>query len=90
MSREDARKSKPKTNQVGKIEFVTKCNPRLPKIDCIIKKHISILHSDDALKTLFLRDRFSTIYRRNKNWKELIAPSVYPKNKHQNKQHYKL
>ena len=81
ISREDARKSKPKTNQVSKINFVTKYNSRLPKVDGIIKKHISILHSDDALKTDFPKDCFSTIYKRNKNLKELIAPSVYPKNK---------
>ena len=83
ISREDARKSKPKTNQVSKTKFVTKYNPRLPKIDGIIKKHISILHNDDALKTVFPKDCFSTIYKRNKNLKELIVPSVYPKkNKH--------
>ena len=66
-----------------KIKFVTKYNPKLPKIDGIIKKHISILHSDDPLKTLFPKDCFSTIYKRNKHLKELIAPSIYPKkNKH--------
>ena len=58
---------------------MTKYNPRLPKIDGIIKKHISILHNDDALKTVFPKGCFSTIYKRNKNLKELIAPSVYPK-----------
>ena len=61
ISREDARESKPKTNQVSKIKFVTQCNPILPKIDGIIKKHISILQSDDAVKTLFPKDCFSTI-----------------------------
>ena len=61
MSREDARKSKPKTNQVIKIKFVTKYNPMLPKIDCIIKKHISILCNDDALKTVFSKDCFTTV-----------------------------
>ena len=55
-----------------------KYNPKLPKIDGIIKKHISIRHSDDAFKTLFPKDCFSTIYKRNKNLKELIAPSIYP------------
>ena len=79
ISRQDARKSKPKTNQVNKIKFVTKYNSRLPKIEGIIKKHISILHNDDALKTVFPKGCFSTIYKRNKNLKELIAPSVYPK-----------
>ena len=79
-SREDARNSKPKTNQISRIKFVTKYNPMLHKIDGIIKKHISILHSDDALKTVFLKDCFCAIYKRNKNLKELIAPSVYHKN----------
>ena len=51
----------------------------LPKIAGTIKKHIAILHSDDALKTLFPKDCFSTIYKRNKNLKELVAASVYPK-----------
>ena len=39
----------------------------------------SILCTDDALKTLFPKDCFSTIYERNKNLKELIAPSIYSK-----------
>ena len=46
----------------------------LPKIDGIIKKHIWILHSDDALKNFQF---FCTIYKGNK---KLIAPSTYPKN----------
>ena len=40
ISREDARKSKAKSNQVSKIKYVTKCIPMLPKIDGIVKKHI--------------------------------------------------
>ena len=63
ISREDARKNKPKTNQVSEIKFVTMYNPMLAKIDGIIKKHISILHSDDVLKTLLPKDCFSTIYK---------------------------
>ena len=50
ISREDARKSKPITNQVSKIKFLTKYNPMLPKTDgIIIKKHILVLHSDGTL-----------------------------------------
>ena len=79
MSREGARKSKPIANQVSKIKFVTKYSPILPKINGIMKNHISIPHSDDALKTLFLKDCFSSIYKRNCNWKESIEPSLYPK-----------
>ena len=79
ISREDVRKNKPKSNQVNKIKFVTKYKPRLPKIDGIIKKHISVLHNDDALRTVFPKGCFSIIYKKNKNLKELIAPSIYPK-----------
>ena len=61
-------KSKPKSNQVSQIRFVTKYNPMLLNKDGIIKKHISILHSDDKLKTLFPKDCFT-----------LIAPSIYHK-----------
>ena len=76
ISREDAR-SKPKTNQVSKIKFVTKYNPMLPKVDGIITKDISIQHSHNTLKTLFPKDCFSNIYKRNKSLKELIVPSIY-------------
>ena len=51
----------------------------LPKINGSLKKPISILPSEDALKTLFPQDCFSTIYKSNKNLKELIATSIYPK-----------
>ena len=69
-------KSKPKINQVSKIKFVTKFNPMLPNYVTYV---ISISHSDDPLRTLFPKDCLSTIYERNKNLKELIAPSTYPK-----------
>ena len=82
ISREDARESKPKTNQASKIKCVTKYHPMLLKIDVIFKKLISILHSDDALKTLFPKDCFSTIYKRNETLKEWIEPSIYLKNKY--------
>ena len=44
---------KAKTNQVSKIKLVTKYKPRLRKRDGIIRRHISIVHNDDALKTVF-------------------------------------
>ena len=50
----------------------------LPKIDGIIKKHISSLQSEDALETVFPKDYFRAIYKRNRNLNELIVPSVYP------------
>ena len=69
------KKSKPKTNQVSKIKFVRNYISMLPKLDSVIKKHISLLHSDDALKILFLSDFFYTIYKRNKNLKKIDSIS---------------
>ena len=57
ISREDARKSKPKTNQVTKIKFVTKYNPRVPKIVGIIKNIFQfctiMMHSNCLCQRLF-------------------------------------
>ena len=52
-----------------KSKFVTKCNPRLPKIDGIIKKNISIVHNDDALKTIFLKSFLVPFLKEIKIWK---------------------
>ena len=44
----------------------------LPKIDGVIKNLFSILHSDDALKTLLPKDCFSTISKSKKKWKKWL------------------
>ena len=82
----EARAKGPKNNQVSKIKFLKTYNPSLPKIDGIIRKHLPLLHSDDSLKKLFPANIFSTIFKRNKNLKEILAPSKYPnpKNSRQN------
>ena len=67
ITRTEARAKRPKNNQVSKIKFLTTYNPSLPKIDGIIRKHISLLHSDDSLKQLFPANIFSTIFKRNKS-----------------------
>ena len=86
ITRTEARAKRPKNNQVSKIKFLTTYNPSLPKIDGIIRKHLPLLHSDDSLKKLFPANIFSTIFKRNKNLKEILAPSKYPnpKNSRQN------
>ena len=78
ITRTEARAKRPKNNQVSKIKFVTTYNPSSPKIDGVIRKHLSLLHSDDSLKQLFPANVFSTIFKRNKNLKELLARSKYP------------
>ena len=81
ITRTEATAKRPKNNQVSKIKFLTTYNPSLPKIDGFIRKHLSLLYSNDSLKQLFLANIFSTIFKRNKNLKEILAPPKYPKPK---------
>ena len=69
ITRTEARAKRHKNNQVSRIKFLTTCNPSLPKIDGVIRKHFSLLRSDDSLKQLFPANMFSTIFKRNKDLK---------------------
>lgn len=42
-----------------------------------MKEHLLILDIDDLLKQSFPLNMFSTIYKNNKNLKEILAPSKY-------------
>ena len=76
ITRTEARAKRPKNNQVSKIKLLTTYNPSLPKIDGIIRKHLPLLHSDDGLlKKLSPANTFSTIFKRNKNLKEILSQS---------------
>ena len=59
---------------VSRIKFLTTYNPSLPKIDGLSEKNCCLLHSDDSLKQLFPANIFSTIFKRNKNLKKILAP----------------
>ena len=78
-SRNNARKRNTKRKEVSKGKFISTFNPALPSIEGLIKKHIHYLHSDEVLKNVFPNENFSVIYKRNKNVKEIVAPSLYPK-----------
>ena len=64
---------------MSKVKFITTFDPSLPSIEGLIRKHIHYLHSDEVLKKVFLNNKFFVIYKRNKNLKEIVAPSLYPK-----------
>ena len=70
-----------KSNQVRKLNSFTTYNPSLPDMDTLIKKYLLLLRSDENLKELFPAKAFNTIYRCNKNLKELLSPSLYPNRK---------
>ena len=64
---------------MSKVKFLTTFSPALPSTEGLIKKHIHYLHSDEVSKNVFPNKKFSVIYKRNKNLKEMVAPSLYPK-----------
>ena len=50
-------------------------------MDVLVKRYLPLQHNDENLKVLFPADAFATTYRRNKNPKELLSPSLYLNNK---------
>ena len=64
---------------MSKVKFIRTFNPASPSIEGLIKKHIHYLQSDEVLKKVFPNNKFSVIDKRNKNLKEMVAPSLYPK-----------
>ena len=54
-------------------------NPILPNINSLINKYLPILPADLNLQEIFPRKSVTTVYRRQKNLKEMLAPSSYPK-----------
>ena len=76
-SRHNARKKNAKRKEVGKVKFITTFNPTLLSIEGLIRKHIHYPYSDELLKKAFPNNKFSVTYKRNKNLKEMVAPSLY-------------
>ena len=50
-------------------------NPNLLTITSLINKYLPTLHADLDLKEIFPRKSITIIYRRQKNLKEMLAPS---------------
>ena len=48
-------------------------------INSLINKYLPVLHADLDLKELFPRKSITTAYRGQKNLKEMLVPSSYPK-----------
>ena len=64
---------------MSKVKFITFSNLVLPSIESRTRKYIHLLHSDEVLKKTFANNTFSVIYKRNKNLKEIVSPSLYRK-----------
>ena len=79
-SRAEARQTKPKQQANETILLATTYNPILPNIRSLIKKHLLVLHSDCDLKDIFPENSICTVFKRNRNFKEILSPSLYTKN----------
>ena len=79
ISRDNARKPSSKVLGTGSDKFVTSYSPILSNINSLINKYLPILHADLDLKEIFPRKSIATVYRRQTNLKEMLAPSSYPK-----------
>ena len=53
----------------------------LPTMRSLIKKHLPVLHSDTNLKNIFPENSICTVFKRNRNLKEILSPSLYTKRK---------
>ena len=87
-SRHNTRKKNTKRKGMSKFKSITTSNPALPSIEDLIRKQIHYLHSDEVLKEAFPNNTFPVIYKRNKNLKEMVALSLYPKSSIKSKRTY--
>ena len=60
-------------------------NPMLPNMRSLIKKHLPVLHSDSDLKNIFPENSICTVFKRNRNLKEMLSPLLYTRNKNEKK-----
>ena len=81
--RSEARQKQTKQDKVSGLKFITTYNPALLNIRNIIQNNLSILHTDENMKKIFPSKSIKTLYRREKNLKEILSPSLFsakPKN----------
>ena len=65
--------------KMRKFPLVVPYSPKLPHIGKIFRKHIGTLHSKPELEALFPLNNIFPAFKRNKNLKEILAPSRFPR-----------
>ena len=80
ISREEARQPKTHNERFSSsCNLITQYNPLLPNIKTIIKKHLPVLHSSQNMLEIFPSNTINVTYKRGKNLRELISPSLFPR-----------
>ena len=83
LSRAKAKQIKLKQRANERILFATTYNPMLSNMRRLIKKYLPVLHSDCDLKNIFSENSICTVFKRKRNLKEILSPSLYTRNKHE-------
>ena len=80
ISREQARQPKTHTETFyTSCNLITQYNPLLSNIKTIIKKHLPVLHSNQDMLKIFPSNTINVTYKRGKNLREFISPSLFPR-----------
>ena len=77
-TRSEAKQKQIKQSKVSDLKFITTYNLAMPNIHNAIQSNLSILHTDENMKKLFPSKSIKPLYRREKNLKEILAPSLFP------------
>ena len=85
LAREEVRKPKLlKTTFSTSCNLITQHNPLFPNLKTIIRKHLPFLYSNQQMLYIFLNNTVSVTYKRNKNLREILSPSLFPRTAKQN------
>ena len=80
ISREEARQPKTYNERFStSCNLITQYNPPLPNIKTIIKKHLPVLYSNQNMLEIFPSNTIKVTYKRGKNLRKLISPSLFPR-----------
>ena len=80
ISREEARQPKTHNERFStSCNLITQYNPLLPNIKTVIKKHLPVLHNDENMPKRFPSNTINVTYKRGKNLREVISPSLFPR-----------
>ena len=80
LTREETRKLKLlKTNFFTSCDLVTQYNPLLPNLKTIIRNHLPFLYNNQQILDIFPQNTINVTYKRNKNLRENLPPSLLAK-----------
>ena len=77
-TRAEARQKRNRKEKVSDVKFITTYNPALPNINKIMKNNLAIFYTDEKMKKIFPPNTIKALYRRKKNLKEILSPSLFP------------